>query len=265
MISWPFLVIPLIAWLSAQIWKFAAAAFGGEIDFKRLYQSGGMPSAHTALITSATVTIGVIEGGSSALFGLALALSVIIVYDALGVRRSSGLQADAIRLLYGKQKLEAELDIGTVQGHTPKEVLFGGLLGSLVALGLTFQLSLTKLSFLIQYPDDRSRLIWLIAGIISIPLGRWLFKRSNLSSYPFSILFLLLLTNLIVFVAAKNEIPYFGYNLAFITLVLLSTAVVPYALYYWRKLYPVRVKTQKATNKLPNKHRSKRKLRSKRR
>lgn len=147
MISWPFLLIPLIAWLCAQIWKFAGSAFMGEIDLKRLYRSGGMPSAHTALIVSTAVTVGIIEGGSSSLFGLTIVMTIIIIYDALGVRRSSGLQGLAIKRLYEKQHMAEDLDIGTVKGHTPKEVVVGGLLGAFVALILTFQLAFKKLMF----------------------------------------------------------------------------------------------------------------------
>jgi acid phosphatase family membrane protein YuiD len=137
MISLPYILIPIIAWASAQIIKFAIATFSGKRDYKFLYSSGGMPSAHTASIVAITTTIGILDGLDTALFGLSFTLTMIILYDALGVRRATGIQAVAIRLLLETNKQPLPSELGLAKGHTRAEVAAGGLLGMVVAYILT--------------------------------------------------------------------------------------------------------------------------------
>lgn len=95
------------------------------------YRSGGMPSAHAASMVAITTVIGLIDGFGSGLFGLALLVTCIIIYDAVMVRRSSGLQGELLI------KLANLIDKGTkapifAKGHTPLEVAIGSLIGLLV-------------------------------------------------------------------------------------------------------------------------------------
>lgn len=177
MIDWPYLTIPLITWLVAQLIKFGLSAFHGTIDFRRLYQSGSMPSGHTALIVASATTIGVVEGGSSALFGFALVVSLIIIYDALGVRRTTGLQGQAIQELYDELQGDKPLEMGTARGHTPAEVLTGGALGFGLALLLTYEHSLSHLDI---------RFAWLILGLTGVALlgGLWWQRRTKRAAMP---------------------------------------------------------------------------------
>lgn len=133
----PYIFIPIVAWASAQIIKFTISITNGKGDYRFLYSSGGMPSAHTASIVAITTTIGILEGIDTALFGLAFTLTLIIVYDALGVRRATGIQAVAIRLLLEASKQPLPSELGLAKGHTRGEVLAGGFLGMVLAYMLT--------------------------------------------------------------------------------------------------------------------------------
>lgn len=136
----PYIFIPLVAWLLAQWIKFSIQAFKGEIDFRYLYASGGMPSVHSAVVTSLFVTIWIGEGNMSPLFGITAILAAIVIYDSLGVRRSTGEQAIVLNALVDgleEQKIAFNSNVTKVRevlGHKPKEVFWGVVLGVLVAI-----------------------------------------------------------------------------------------------------------------------------------
>lgn len=127
----------LAAWLLAQGLKV-------PIDFIRthkfhwglLFTAGGMPSSHSAMMVAATLAIGLFHGFDNPLFGLAVGISMIVIYDATGVRRQAGMQARKINILIdelfqGHPINEKQLK--EVLGHTPLEVVWGVLLGIAVA------------------------------------------------------------------------------------------------------------------------------------
>ncbi len=134
-------MIALTAWALAQILKLP---FGylkdGRWTWGLLFSSGGMPSSHSALMVSTTHAIGLFYGFDSPLFALAFAMTMIVVYDATGVRRQAGIQAQHINtiieeLLAGHPISQEHLR--EVLGHTPLEALGGIILGIVVAqLGL---------------------------------------------------------------------------------------------------------------------------------
>jgi acid phosphatase family membrane protein YuiD len=100
-----------------------------------------MPSSHVALVTAMSASMGIVEGPGSNLFQLSFWFALVIIRDALGVRRSSGLQARGLNLL-GKQvsdRLEVEFHpVKEVHGHTPLEVVAGGFLGIFIAAAFAF-------------------------------------------------------------------------------------------------------------------------------
>ncbi len=253
MIDLPFVIIPILAWLVAQILKFAISALRGYINFKLLYQSGGMPSAHTALIVSITTTVAVIEGVSSPLFGVILVLAMIIIYDALGVRRSSGLQAVAIQNIYKNEEIDdSRLALGDAKGHSPHEVLAGGLLGLLIALALTYQLSSPYLAALTQFPtelDFAILVILMIAQSIYSLTGR----RSSNKVIRLAAK-LLVLALFIVILSTFLKIPILGYRLSFVVILVASLTLIT-VVKRTRKLTPV----VSVTVKLKPKRRKKRK------
>jgi hypothetical protein len=101
------------------------------------WKTGGMPSSHSALAVSIATAIAIREGLNTSIFILALFFSLVVIRDALGVRRASGLQAKALNQL-GKE-LSARYGLAyrpvkEVHGHNPPEVIVGSLLGFFIAL-----------------------------------------------------------------------------------------------------------------------------------
>jgi acid phosphatase family membrane protein YuiD len=129
----PVLFTGLFAWALAQFLKVPIE----YILYRRLnwglwFSSGGMPSSHSALVTSITLSIGLIEGFNSPLFALAFAVTMIVVYDAAGVRREAGRHAQRINILlnefFSGQPI-SDKQLKEVIGHTPAQVLAGVCLG----------------------------------------------------------------------------------------------------------------------------------------
>ncbi|MDR2923747.1 MAG: divergent PAP2 family protein [Treponema sp.] len=104
-----------------------------------IWRTGGMPSSHAALVSSLCTSTAFIEGIASNLFVFSFWFALVVLRDAMGVRRSAGLQARALNNL-GKQAVEKMgLEFHTVkeiQGHTPLEVVVGASLGIFIAAGL---------------------------------------------------------------------------------------------------------------------------------
>ena len=103
------------------------------------WRTGGMPSSHAALVCALCTSIAFTEGILSNMFIFSFWFALVVLRDAMGVRRSAGLLAKALNNL-GKQAAEKNgLDFNTVkeiQGHTPLEVVVGGLLGIFISSGL---------------------------------------------------------------------------------------------------------------------------------
>ncbi|MGP1454846.1 MAG: divergent PAP2 family protein [Treponema sp.] len=107
-----------------------------------IWRTGGMPSSHSALVTALTTSIGFKDGVHSDLFIFALFSAIIVIRDAMGVRRSNGLQAkmlNAISLEVAHITNKAFKPVKEVQGHSPIEVFAGILLGFFI--GMFFSLS----------------------------------------------------------------------------------------------------------------------------
>lgn len=144
----PIFLSCVFSWIGAQFIKTAINLIYGRIHSfgdlieTMLWKTGGMPSSHSALVTSLCTTIGIKHGINSDLFVFALAFFLVTIRDAFGVRRSSGLQAKKINELgteLGDKKLIDDYKkIKEVNGHTPMEVLCGCLVGFFV--GLAFSL-----------------------------------------------------------------------------------------------------------------------------
>jgi uncharacterized protein len=106
-------------------------------NIRRFVETGGMPSAHSAAVCALTTAAGFREGFTSTVFGVSLYFSLIVMYDAAGLRRAAGKQAAILNRLIDEHFEHAEAETGRlmeVLGHTPFEVLVGGLLGLLSAL-----------------------------------------------------------------------------------------------------------------------------------
>ena len=130
----------LLSCLIAQFFKIIFNFFStGKIKFGIMFETGGMPSSHSALITGATSGIGFQLGFDSPIFALAIAVSLIVMYDASGVRKSAGIQAAEINKLSKNIDPKSQTDLKETLGHTKFEVIVGSFLGPLITLpGMVF-------------------------------------------------------------------------------------------------------------------------------
>lgn len=113
----------------------------GEFNLWHFCEAAGMPSTHSAMAAAITLSVGIIEGFASPLFSLAIVFSIIVMYDAMGVRFAAGQQAlilnKIIEDIYSERAGEKE-KLKELIGHTPTEVFWGGILGAAVALIVYF-------------------------------------------------------------------------------------------------------------------------------
>ena len=126
----------LLAWATAQILKFFIyLAVNRTIDWKRLTGDGGMPSGHSATVTALAVTSGLEYGYDSPAFAVCVVLAIIVMHDAMGVRREAGRHAEAIDELLETLSSQQEPDVKLKEflGHTPMQVCCGAVLGFAVA------------------------------------------------------------------------------------------------------------------------------------
>lgn len=108
-----------------------------KVELARIFTSGGMPSSHSSFVTSLATLVGIERGFASTDFAIVCVFALIIMYDATGVRRAVGKQAAIINQmlddLHNKKHIEQKR-LKELVGHTPKEVLFGAMLGIIIAL-----------------------------------------------------------------------------------------------------------------------------------
>ena len=136
----PFLLTAFSSWFWAQIIKVILNfIINKKVSIERLFGDGGMPSGHSATVTSLAVVTGLIYGFNTFQFAVAGVLAVIICHDAMGVRLETGKQAMAINeiLRSFQDKTWDRLPEATLKelvGHTPIQVVMGMLLGLINAL-----------------------------------------------------------------------------------------------------------------------------------
>jgi acid phosphatase family membrane protein YuiD len=143
----PIVLSAITSWFLAQAIKSAVMLLrvkrrdAKEILKTIAWRTGGMPSSHAALVSAMTVSIAIKEGIQSNLFAVSFFVGLIIMRDAMGVRRSSGLQAKSLNFL-GKsmeERMGVEYHaVKEVQGHTPLEVVIGALLGIFIAAAYAY-------------------------------------------------------------------------------------------------------------------------------
>jgi uncharacterized protein len=133
-----YLTPALVAWAIAQVLKVVlTSAQERRLNLRVLAETGGMPSSHAAIVMGLTSAIGRLNGVTSAPFAIALIFSIVVMYDAQGVRRAAGRQAAVLnRLVDDLVSLRQFKDdrLRELLGHTPLEVVVGAALG--VAVGL---------------------------------------------------------------------------------------------------------------------------------
>ena len=139
--KYKYLLVPIITLLMCQTVKFTIESiFNRKLIWGRLFNgTGGMPSSHTSFSTSLTMMIGLNEGFSSPLFAISLVFTLIVSYDAMGLRMESGKQAEAINKLFDETFKDGNMTkLKEKLGHKPEEVLVGLIFGTLSALFFTY-------------------------------------------------------------------------------------------------------------------------------
>ncbi len=135
------LIASFLAWAVAQLTKTVYECIRyRELKLSRLVSSGGMPSSHSALVTSLATATGRITGLSSPAFAIAAVLAGIVMYDAAGVRRAVSIQARILNQMIDdafQGRPFAEKRLRELIGHTPIQVFVGALLGVGVGLIVT--------------------------------------------------------------------------------------------------------------------------------
>ena len=143
-LSWNYvLVTALLSSFSAQLIKVILnLIIVGKFIPERMWGAGGMPSAHSATVCAMVVATGRYCGIHSTLFAIALIVSIIVMYDAMGVRRETGEQAKVLNHLLSEwMDQESEIwpllghkKLKEMVGHTPIQVLTGAVFGCLIGL-----------------------------------------------------------------------------------------------------------------------------------
>jgi len=131
----PYILAIVAGWTVSQLIKSIIGLFRHKYMGLRsiLFVSGGMPSSHSATLMAVWTVILITDGVNSGLFGLASVIALIVLYDAVKVRRSSGEQGVALLALMKEQKSIFPVP-RVAMGHTPAEVLVGSLLGIIIGL-----------------------------------------------------------------------------------------------------------------------------------
>ena len=138
------LIIPLCCWGAAQLIKMILALIQGKgFDIGYLVSSGGMPSAHSAMVSSLATAVAMTDGLASATFAICVVFSAIVMYDAAGVRQSVGQQSVVLNRIIRELRqrepmVKIESDLRELMGHTRFEVLVGGILGIVIAWAWLF-------------------------------------------------------------------------------------------------------------------------------
>lgn len=126
------------AWIIAQSIKVVLGVFREKkFNFRWFVGTGGMPSSHAAGVSALATSIGITYGFDSAIFAITLTFTLIVLFDAQGVRLATGKQAEILNKMlddiYWKKKLD-EKQLKELIGHTPIEVFAGVALGILISL-----------------------------------------------------------------------------------------------------------------------------------
>ena len=139
----PCLLIPIFAWFTAQTLKIIINLFvNKEFRIERLWGDGGMPSGHSATVSSLATMCGITCGFGSPTFALSFIFAVVVMHDAVGVRREAGKQAVTLKKLAAlvngaisdpDKRIRTE-KLKVLVGHTPLQMVVGALVGIMIAL-----------------------------------------------------------------------------------------------------------------------------------
>lgn len=133
-----YIIVPFFTWVAIQIFKVIwDLVTTKKFNFKRVLGARGMPSAHSAVVIALTTMIGRSQGTTSPMFGIALIFSLVVMYDATGVRREAGKQAHLLNEIIntpGLSQVQVKEKLVEALGHTPIQVFVGALVGFIIGM-----------------------------------------------------------------------------------------------------------------------------------
>ena len=133
-----YIYIPFLLWFGIQLFKLIYdLCTTKRFNFRRILGAGGMPSSHSAVVTSLATLIGKNIGVDSPIFALSLIFAFVVMYDACGVRRAAGKQAKVLNDIIntpGLSNLQVQEKLQEALGHTPIQVFVGALIGLVAGL-----------------------------------------------------------------------------------------------------------------------------------
>ena len=134
-----YLLCPIVAFVLAQGTKVFIQSFRHKITWRHIFAYSDMPSGHTAVVVSLVVIIGLSQNVASPLFAASFVYAMIVITDAVGLRNYLGQHGKTLNILVKDLKEDEFLDQSYPKlleriGHTPLQVLIGGLVGALTSL-----------------------------------------------------------------------------------------------------------------------------------
>ena len=136
----PFLMVALSSWFIAQVIKtILFAVLNKELNWERVFGDGGMPSGHSATVSSLATMSALVYGTGSFQFAVTAVLAIIVCHDATGVRLETGTQAAQINemlrsIVIWTSKELTEVKLKEFVGHTPSQVAVGIFIGVVNAI-----------------------------------------------------------------------------------------------------------------------------------
>ena len=134
--QYKYIIIPFGVWFFIQLFKLIYDLITTKkFNFKRILGAGGMPSSHSAVVTSLATMIGTNYGVDSPIFAVSVIFAFVVMYDACGVRRAAGKQAKILNEIVntpGLSGMEVTEKLQEALGHSPVQVGVGALIGFIV-------------------------------------------------------------------------------------------------------------------------------------
>lgn len=136
--QYKYLIVPVMTWFCIQLFKVIwDLVVTHKFNFKRILGAGGMPSSHSAVVTSLSAMVAKAYGIESPIFAISAVFACIVMYDAAGVRRAAGKQAKLLNKIIetpGLTNVQVSERLVEVLGHTPIQVIVGAGIGIVVGI-----------------------------------------------------------------------------------------------------------------------------------
>lgn len=133
-----YIYVPFLLWFLIQTYKVIYDLITTKkFNFKRIIGAGGMPSSHSAVVTSLATLMGKYQGVDTPIFAVSFIVALVVMYDACGVRRAAGKQAALLNKIVetpGLTGVQVSERLVEVLGHTPVQVFVGALIGVVAGL-----------------------------------------------------------------------------------------------------------------------------------